>query len=592
MSRENYRVLEMSDSEGCPCVRAQDGLSLRVTYTCPSRREHSNFQSRSKSISTFVTLLRSFFLPSSSLPFSLSHLLLFSLCSPLRTTAMIKVLEQRALDYIKSAQKPSLFDFLVNDVPNLVQEHVTFNDVTHGDVVTAYQNAAKRSKRKYLLGEPKKNIFPKISTAFEQLKASKQGASGAVIIADQVQIGNNNTLSQTVLKRKDREEEEEVCTGPCTACCLNLSPDLYTNVFHPKAANDQIAEDINVKNKRQSFTIPTCKVAGLTPCKPKLALPHLEMLGKNANIATSFAITGSHQDALPRRLVEEFQACKEAGRQRQALAKYPAVSAHLRHMLRQLDDWDRWDDLAYQLSPMSLGPEEGHFWRTLRYGLVAMHGVLAPIAASHVDNHERTATVDLVIPWLGPLRLLGTVSWKWCEFGLTAKKMAKAAEAGRFADGLALERANGAEIIFLESSGGLLRENVEHNMDDNVKLIESACFAMKEFMSKHKDADFYTIKKRAVYTFQLVRNVVTLSRVGLAPDGTHWDVVELRSTVLPTSWDNAGAAMGVAELLATIYQELKVQKEVQRRANDEINGLSTPVPLERTVRHCLNWLLR
>ncbi|KAI9087738.1 hypothetical protein DFS34DRAFT_517783 [Phlyctochytrium arcticum] len=490
---------------------------------------------------------------------------------------MNKDMRDRVSHYLAGTRKATLFDFLTTDLHNIAQEHIQYDDTTHGDIISIYKEVAKACRRKYVLGGSKTKILREIRTKFASMKETTAGKksdegdsahSDTIIIADQVSIGDHCNLSKTVFKRKFSDRDDE----------------------RPSDGEDE-PQDVHVRCKKGAFTVPAAQLAGLTPNKPKIHLSHLHDLNRNAHIATSFAMSFPETtNLLPERLRGAYNEQKEAGRNREALKKYPSVQKHLRLMLRQLDDWNNWDGLAYQFNPMSLDSEEGHFWRTLRYGLIAMHGAIAPLATLDAHNHERTATVDLVVPWLGPLRLLGDVSWRWCEFGMKAKKrdMSASGDASRFADGLAL--VNGAEIIFLESSGGLLEECVEHTMDDSVKLIEAATYALKEHIRKNKDASFDTVKKRAVFTLHVIRNTLTLGCVGLAPDGARWEVIELRSAELPTCWENAGAALGVAELLATLYQHIKAQKTVQKVISLETNGLNTPIPLHQTVRQRLTWL--
>ncbi|KAI9099813.1 hypothetical protein DFS34DRAFT_684848 [Phlyctochytrium arcticum] len=439
---------------------------------------------------------------------------------------------ERATVYCRTTPRANLYEFLQQDLPNLVNTYPTYDSVVHGEVMNIYRQATKECKRRYLLGYITKLLFKSINTAFETLKATPTNIPDIQINinapnAHQVAIGDNITQVDNGASKRKRQDSDD----------------------DPEEVDS--AADVHISIKKKSFTIPSVNLHYATPNKPKMSHDHIHSLSRNIQVATGFSLEHSELINIPEALLTEFENNKEAGR---------------------------------------LLEEEGLFWRILRYGLIALHGVLFPLASNNYDDHERTAMVDLVIPWLSPLRLVGRMGWRWCEFSIGSKRRdPNNDEQGKYADGLALEWASGQEVIFLESSGGLLKENVGHNMDDSVKLIESACYALREYLSNHKGASFASVSQQNVFILQVIRDRLTLSRVGVAASGEHWQAVELRSAKVPVSWSGISAAISVAELLATLYQGLQRQQQLHQQIEDEINGLVSPVALEDTAGRRLNW---
>ncbi|KAJ3176457.1 hypothetical protein HDU85_007239, partial [Gaertneriomyces sp. JEL0708] len=233
----------------------------------------------------------------------------------------------------------------------------------------------------------------------------------------------------------------------------------------------------------------------------------------------------------------------------------------------------------------------------LRYGLISCHEKLAPAAENgDKEAHERTSWVDNVVPWMSPLRITGLVTWRWCEYGYTAKTDSIEPDDAyqkfpcKYGDGVGEDPGEREEIIVMESSGNGVQENVEHNMEDFLKLIESATFALKHFMQKRKDASFETMRQRGVMSIQLVKDRITLCKTVLGKDGKNWEMVELRSALLPRSWRRLGNVIKVAELVATMYAELREQRRIRQQVEDEVNGLHEPINSQDTVRFRLNWL--
>ncbi|KAI9275938.1 hypothetical protein BDA99DRAFT_422207, partial [Phascolomyces articulosus] len=96
-----------------------------------------------------------------------------------------------------------------------------------------------------------------------------------------------------------------------------------------------------------------------------------------------------------------------------------------------------------------------------------------------------------------------------------------------FADGIG--RRDNTEKIFMESSSSYNKEDF-----------------------KHIDARYESVLKLAVFGVQCIRDRITLMKTTFGRNNK-WHVMELRSAVIPTTWDKRSNMMKVLELLICLY---------------------------------------
>ncbi|KAI7899101.1 uncharacterized protein BX663DRAFT_423765, partial [Cokeromyces recurvatus] len=160
------------------------------------------------------------------------------------------------------------------------------------------------------------------------------------------------------------------------------------------------------------------------------------------------------------------------------------------------------------------------------------------------SNHERTPFVEYVIPMFKYLsKETGMLDFSWCEKLVQTQKYAQISEVdyesrstdAKYADGLG--KANNSEVLFIESSSGLLQENISHTLEDTLKLLVECNGALCYILRHFKNSRFKTALKKSTFGVQVIKDTVTLSKMNLKEDRL-WKFVELRSAVIPTNWSD------------------------------------------------------
>ncbi|KAI9355549.1 hypothetical protein BD770DRAFT_444646 [Pilaira anomala] len=106
--------------------------------------------------------------------------------------------------------------------------------------------------------------------------------------------------------------------------------------------------------------------------------------------------------------------------------------------------------------------------------------------------------------------------------------------------------------MFIESSSGLLQENIGHTLEDTLKLL-----------------------------VELIKHTITHSKMNLKEDRL-WKFVELRSADIPTNWSDRFNWVKMFELIATLFLCLKEEERVDMELKKENSGLIV-VPKEETL---------
>lgn len=100
-----------------------------------------------------------------------------------------------------------------------------------------------------------------------------------------------------------------------------------------------------------------------------------------------------------------------------------------------------------------------------------------------------------------------------------------------------------------------MQEDVNHTLEDTMKLISECNGALCYVLSQYNKCSFETALKRRTFGIQIIKNTITLSQMSLKKD-LMWKFVELRAAHVPTSWDDRFDWMKMFELLATLYPSL------------------------------------
>ncbi|CAO3690740.1 unnamed protein product [Rhizopus stolonifer] len=111
---------------------------------------------------------------------------------------------------------------------------------------------------------------------------------------------------------------------------------------------------------------------------------------------------------------------------------------------------------------------------------------------------------------------------------------------------------NNMELIIVEASSGQLKKNTTHSIEDTLKILECGISSLREEATHYNDASLSTFMELKVYGIHVIKSQVTLSEISL-DDETHWKCIELRSTKLPTVWNDRIGLVQYMELLTTLY---------------------------------------
>lgn len=120
-----------------------------------------------------------------------------------------------------------------------------------------------------------------------------------------------------------------------------------------------------------------------------------------------------------------------------------------------------------------------------------------------------------------------------------------------YADGIG--RRSNKEVLIMESSSPFEKEDLNHSLEDSMKLIDVMVSTLNISISSKLNTKFTTLLDLAVYGVQMIRNRLTLMKTTLDPSGKKWRIVELRSAVVPTSWNHGVYLSQWFELLVYLY---------------------------------------
>lgn len=120
-----------------------------------------------------------------------------------------------------------------------------------------------------------------------------------------------------------------------------------------------------------------------------------------------------------------------------------------------------------------------------------------------------------------------------------------------FSDGIG--RVDGNEKLFMESSSSFCKENIQHTLGDSFKLISLMTSTLNTSIRSYLDCKMSTASGLATYGIQCIKDRVTLMKTTINSDGAKYNIVELRSAVVPVKWENRDDLMKLFELIACLY---------------------------------------
>ncbi|KAI9097049.1 hypothetical protein DFS34DRAFT_133306 [Phlyctochytrium arcticum] len=225
-------------------------------------------------------------------------------------------------------------------------------------------------------------------------------------------------------------------------------------------------------------------------------------------------------------------------------------------------------------------------WKLCRYILVGMHEKMHPTPGRMPARDRATEWIGTVIPFLSPICITGLISWRWCEQPSLARAMTDPEDGTapeKFGHAVGLSMIGNSEEILVQSSG---TENAPDPVAGSLQLVENTTRTLKHFIAQYKDSAFATMRKKTVMGVEHFNERLTLTFTSPSEDVGKWEIMEVRSALLPFHWGDKGKALRVLELIATIFLNLYEQESIRNDVVDEINRF-VEVPEEHTVRQIL-----
>lgn len=121
-----------------------------------------------------------------------------------------------------------------------------------------------------------------------------------------------------------------------------------------------------------------------------------------------------------------------------------------------------------------------------------------------------------------------------------------------FSDGIGRTNVQ-QEKIFMESSSGFHVEDFGHSVGDTYKIVESMTSSLSIMMLHKQDCKFSSVLNLAVYGIQCIKNRLTLMKTTLDPHSDRFQIVELRSASIPTTWAQRAGMIKVFEILVCLH---------------------------------------
>lgn len=185
---------------------------------------------------------------------------------------------------------------------------------------------------------------------------------------------------------------------------------------------------------------------------------------------------------------------------------------------------------------------------------------------------ERTFWVNRIVPMFQPLGdQIGLIGYKWCETSLKEcvddsinmdvwMKMSR-----QFLDGLGFDKCF-SELLSMESSSGLEKENIQHTMDDTLKNLSTTITFINGTARQHLDASFSAFQKVQVFSIQTIKQTIALSSTGvdLTKVG-HYYHIERRKAEIPITFAERCNWIRLMELLAALTIMISEQTRVMNQ---------------------------
>ncbi|KAG1049279.1 hypothetical protein G6F43_008386 [Rhizopus delemar] len=180
--------------------------------------------------------------------------------------------------------------------------------------------------------------------------------------------------------------------------------------------------------------------------------------------------------------------------------------------------------------------------------------------------HERSFWIERIVPLFKYLGVNDQIVFSWCEDHVMSNQENQRdpgdwlnSKNNTFSDGIGRTNIQQGKI-FMESSSGFYVEDFGRTVGDTYKIVESITSSLSIMMRRKQDCKFSSVLNLAVYGIQCTKNRLTLMKTTLDPHSDRFQIVELRSSSIPTIWAQRTGMIKVFEILVCLHNELKEQR--------------------------------
>ncbi|ORX55214.1 hypothetical protein DM01DRAFT_306714 [Hesseltinella vesiculosa] len=366
--------------------------------------------------------------------------------------------------------------------------------------------------------------------------------------AQHFQIENNDTINATTLQLPQKRHASPPSYPESPSFThYETDDDLPISNSSSSEEDTQVRDDIPLVFAKRRHVFQSPRRNWNSPNKPKVQRGALEKIKGIFDFATGFDHSKPDMEAL-------YTSYRKQQRSNDSLR-----SAGLTKFIT--DALENEQDLlpkVWSFSTPSADP-------TMK--LIAQHSLCAfslAIKDKSVTDHERSSFIRYIVPSIAAVaNVTGATSIQWCETEFTSGKVLNikdydyepSKQPKNYMDALGTANVLNFENLLVEMSGSMGKEDIQHTLGDTLKLLDCSTSSLMCLASKVPNASMATLRKISVVTLQVIANKITMFATHIC-HGSKFEVVEVRSCLIPTTWQDRYHNVQFLELMICCAAEL------------------------------------
>ncbi|KAG2206232.1 hypothetical protein INT45_013151 [Circinella minor] len=178
------------------------------------------------------------------------------------------------------------------------------------------------------------------------------------------------------------------------------------------------------------------------------------------------------------------------------------------------------------------------------------------------------------------------LQFQWCEVYIRSRSTELVdmetwtKDKGGYADGIGYTGQD--ERLLMEVSSGGLEEDLDHTLNDSLKLLENLAAILNTYRAKYLNSNKTTFSKLKVFGIQCIKPTITLVSVSASGDGKYLYQTP-RTSQIPITFDERHHLLSLFELLAYLLDVCQEQSEVVAQLQKEHTGY-VEVPRDKLLK--------